>query len=922
MALGFREFLLGIKFQPTTVVLAGEGQTKYDSALKTIVFYDGVAERAVVVSTGNTITGAAGSTFTISSANNEDLNLTAPGTGEVLVEGQAIQTAITVSDTATIDLTFAANDISGIIVPDSITDTQINSAAAISRTKLEALTPNRALVTDASGFDTVSVTTDTEISYVNGVTSSIQTQINGKEDSFTILPTTKGGTGVNGTAIFPTTGTVVTEAGVEVLTNKDIDGGTASNTSRITLPKETKANLDALTRKQATIVYGTDTQKAYLDTGTILVPVGSSSNNVVVNYITNPDAEVDTAGWSTYADGTAIPVDGQGGSPTLTFTRSTSSPLRGLANFLVTPGALGNGAAFKFTLDRADLGFIQSLSFNYEIDTPGSFTDGDIKLYVISAADAGYTTNLVVTELSTANLPKAIGSAAYLGFYQAHPTNIYYSVLVHQVTAASGYSVKLDSVFFGKQQASTAAAIITEWQDYPMVVTSTGTSPTLGTTSTNKAQYRRVGSDLEVRYDLVITSAGTTGTGDYLYSLPAGLTIDTTKAQSIQAIPSLKTGRAGVGTLGFSSGNTSAVIEPVAYNSTKFILLIPDNTTSNYFQGAGGFSFGNANLTHMSFVAKFPILGWSANGVASIADGQSPVSVFVNRITSGQNIPGATYTKVLFNNVKKDTSGGFDTVLSRFTAKVAGDYNFSLGLNIVDIAATAGQGFIMLYKNGTNIQHDGIFNYASGGETSSTPSIKAFNVVAGDYFEIFIYSSSAINIYGDNAITGGSFMSIDRINMPSSFIAPTETVAARYKNSGSAASQTNNGAYQDFPSALLTLKDYDSFGSFNSSTNEFTCGVSGLYNTVGQIAFNSSATGVRGILLLVNTGGGYVNYSENVLQASSASSTVISLPSTDIQLKPGDKLKFQGYQNSGGNLAYDVSGTPGQKIFVQFRKVG
>ena len=42
------------------------------------------------------------------------------------------------------------------------------------------LTPNRAVVTDTEGFLDASVTTNTEISYVSGVTSSIQTQINGK----------------------------------------------------------------------------------------------------------------------------------------------------------------------------------------------------------------------------------------------------------------------------------------------------------------------------------------------------------------------------------------------------------------------------------------------------------------------------------------------------------------------------------------------------------------------------------------------------------------------------------------------------------------------------------------------------------------------------------------------------------------------
>lgn len=73
---------------------------------------------------------------------------------------------------------------------------------------------------------------------------------------------------------------VTTVAGIsetQVLTNKDIDGGTASNTSRITLPKADKATLDALTRKEGTIVYDSTGNQGYLDDGTNLLTLGAGS---------------------------------------------------------------------------------------------------------------------------------------------------------------------------------------------------------------------------------------------------------------------------------------------------------------------------------------------------------------------------------------------------------------------------------------------------------------------------------------------------------------------------------------------------------------------------------------------------------------------------------------------------------------------
>lgn len=85
------------------------------------------------------------------------------------------------------------------------------------------------------------------------------------------------------TGIHGVTGHIVGTTDAQTLTNKDIDGGTASNTNRITLPKNTKTNLDGLTRKEATIVYATDQAKAYVDTGSTLVALltGAATNLTV-----------------------------------------------------------------------------------------------------------------------------------------------------------------------------------------------------------------------------------------------------------------------------------------------------------------------------------------------------------------------------------------------------------------------------------------------------------------------------------------------------------------------------------------------------------------------------------------------------------------------------------------------------------------
>jgi hypothetical protein len=80
-----------------------------------------------------------------------------------------------------IDGTTLSQSGSGVTVAaGGITNTQVNASAAIAASKLAALTASRAVVSDGSGFISAATTTATEIGYVNGVTSAIQTQLDAK----------------------------------------------------------------------------------------------------------------------------------------------------------------------------------------------------------------------------------------------------------------------------------------------------------------------------------------------------------------------------------------------------------------------------------------------------------------------------------------------------------------------------------------------------------------------------------------------------------------------------------------------------------------------------------------------------------------------------------------------------------------------
>jgi hypothetical protein len=168
-----------------------------------------------VTSTGNATAIAAGVIVNadVNASAAIDYSKLATLTAGNIVLGNASNVATSTAVTG--DVTISNSGVtaigSGVIV-----NADVNASAAIAVTKLAATTASRALVSDASGFLTAATTTSTEIGYVNGVTSAIQTQINGKMTN----PMTTGGDVIYGGASGTptrlangTSGQVLTSAG-------------------------------------------------------------------------------------------------------------------------------------------------------------------------------------------------------------------------------------------------------------------------------------------------------------------------------------------------------------------------------------------------------------------------------------------------------------------------------------------------------------------------------------------------------------------------------------------------------------------------------------------------------------------------------------------------------------------------------------
>lgn len=107
---------------------------------------------------------------------------------KVLLSGAVVNADINASAAiAYSKLALTGHIVDGDMTAGTLTNTSINASAGIALTKLAAATPSTAAVFAGSGFLASSVVTSTELSYVSGVTSAIQTQLNGKQASGTYI---------------------------------------------------------------------------------------------------------------------------------------------------------------------------------------------------------------------------------------------------------------------------------------------------------------------------------------------------------------------------------------------------------------------------------------------------------------------------------------------------------------------------------------------------------------------------------------------------------------------------------------------------------------------------------------------------------------------------------------------------------------
>jgi hypothetical protein len=272
--------------------------------------------------------------------------------------------------------------------------------------------------------------------------------------------------------------------------------------------------------------------------------------------------------------------------------------LVGAGSLVLTKGAAdykGEGASYPFTIDAA----YKSTPLQIKVTALGSanYAASDVGVYIYDVTNA--------TLITPAAVNIAAGTTTLNSFFVA-TTSTSYRLCVHiQSTNASSYTLQLDNVSVGPQSIGVGAAV-TDFKSYTPTIGSTGSSPTKGTIVRDLAVYRRVGDSLEVMYDYDQNVAGASGTGVYTYSLPSGLTIDSTKQYSLSL---LAQGNVGEGI--FYDGTTARPAQVYTYSSTSVSIKTLNSGTLTDV-GASNYGYGGGTL-RFSFWFKVPIAEWSSS---------------------------------------------------------------------------------------------------------------------------------------------------------------------------------------------------------------------------------------------------------------------------------------------------------------------
>lgn len=628
--------------------------------------------------------------------------------------------------------------------------------------------------------------------------------------------------------------------------------------------------------------------------------------------------EKNAIGWNGFDDGASTsPVDGTGGATiTTTCTRTTSSPIDGDGSLLITKGGAnyqGEGCSLDFTVPSDLSGSVLRGSFDYAIAS-GTYADDAIQVWIYNATD-GVLIQPAPTKIKNHSLVKQAYDFEFQSTYSTSSKT--YRVILHIAASDSNaYTIKIDGWKLGAYPKNYGSPV-TDWVSY--TPTLKGQSNGLAyTNATTIGRYRRDGDSVEIQIETDFSGAPGTGTGYFIWSLPSGLAVDTSK------LTGSGTNQNVMGVFQYYDASATWTVGTSHYSSTSSSIVALYSGASVQAGPTAPVTTAAGDIATISI--KLPILGWSSSVVMS-SDAATTVvaaSAYKNGNQTGIN-PNASAVKLTLDTAAFDRQGAFDTVNNRYVVKTPGDYNIDALVYVAGTNVLANYYDVRLYKNGV-LHTYGAALFASASGAFALPLTTKLSLVAGDYLELYLFgtgnnSVSTLTVSGGVGVTR---MNIERISGPSQ-IAASDSYQSRYTSN--AANNITNGAYNfiDFED-----KDFDSHNSVSgtgsgnvTTTNtgwKFTSNISGVYSvsSVVGISFPTSTTVYTFMAIYVN--GTAVSYGTRASGTTASTSGVINLSiSDDIRLLSGDRVEIAVFQESTATRA--MSGVSGANR-VSIKRVG
>lgn len=612
-----------------------------------------------------------------------------------------------------------------------------------------------------------------------------------------------------------------------------VTGSDVINPSRLDVKKDTQANLVtyASTASNGQIVYATDSKKMFQVQESALAEIGSGAGGI--NYISNPDFEVNADGWT--------------GDTNLTIARSAVSPLRGDASGVVSKSAINaNGQSVKipFTIDAADLAKKLYISLDKDA-SDANYADADLRLEIIKDPNG----TPVTIRCNAEDLLGGKGS--HLAWFQSDAAILEYELVIKcNSVNALAYSVKIDNVSVGPREVSYGGAM-TDWQSY------TPTFTGFGTVSVSDFKYRRVGDTLFINGTF---TSGTTTAVEPRISFPNGVVAQSNlSALSSRGIYLRNSANAAAS---FKGGNLFT--EPSIGYLTFGRLEIFSGTNINWDNKVSSSSTNYAANDEFHIELAVPIQGWSSNSVQSEDIGNREIRV-QGRGNGGTSVT-ANVTNITFTETE-DTSASWDG--SIFTAPETGDYNFSGIIRFT--TSTLRELYFYI---------DGASNKLIG--TNSLDRIP-FSVTVrlnkGQTGSIRVDTTSTLS---NTAIVHN--IHIQKLAQPQTIL-ETETVAARYTS--------NSGQSVIIAGTDVVFEDKvnDTHGAYNASTGIYTIPVKGDYNIEAIVSTTATVFAAStGISLSVYIDG--VEVAETLTYGNGANILLSPRIFTTINLSKGQQVKI------------------------------